>query len=98
MQARMLACPNFINGEWTTGAEGKSEVRSPAHCQVIGEITRPSRAQIDSAIEAASQAQLEWAKLPIKERSKVLFNFRNILLREADAISRLKSSESGKNF
>jgi malonate-semialdehyde dehydrogenase (acetylating)/methylmalonate-semialdehyde dehydrogenase len=55
-------------------------------------------AQINTSIEAAARAQKEWGNLPIKERSKVLFNFRNILIREQDAISHLKSAESGKTF
>jgi malonate-semialdehyde dehydrogenase (acetylating)/methylmalonate-semialdehyde dehydrogenase len=34
----------------------------------------------------------------MKERAKVLFNFRNILLRDIDMIAHVKSSESGKTF
>lgn len=58
----------------------------------------PSKAQIHRAMESAARAQAEWGRLPVKERSKTLFAFRNILLRDLDEISKLKSSESGKTF
>ncbi len=58
----------------------------------------PGPIQVGQALEAAHAAQLDWGRWPLKERAKVLFNFRNILLRELDEISRLKSSESGKTF
>jgi malonate-semialdehyde dehydrogenase (acetylating) / methylmalonate-semialdehyde dehydrogenase len=93
-----LTCHNFISGKWTPGTGPKQDVMSPYDGRKIGEFTVPSLAQIQSAIEAADRAQASWARLPIKERSKVLFNFRNILLRDSDAITHLKSAECGKTF
>lgn len=94
----MVQCHNFIGGAWVAGESGATAVHSPHTGKKIGEYTSPSASQIARAIEAAAGAQKEWGRLPIKERSKVLFNFRNILLRDIDDISRLKSSESGKTF
>ncbi len=92
----MVTCHNYINGEWVVGLSGGHDIFAPASGKKIGEFTAPSKTQIDQAIEHAAASQIEWAKLPIKERSKVLFNFRNILLRELNAIAELKSSECGK--
>ncbi len=89
---------NFIGGEWVKGTAGTLEVRSPYNGSVIGEMSVPSAAQISSAIEAAHAAQAEWGRTPPKERARVLFNFRNILLRDLDTIAHIKSSESGKAF
>lgn len=94
----IVSCSNFINGEWVTGEEGKLSVVSPYNGKKIGEVSLPSAAQVKSALEAAEKAQHEWAKTPMKERAQVLFNFRNILLRDQDKISHLKASESGKTF
>jgi malonate-semialdehyde dehydrogenase (acetylating) / methylmalonate-semialdehyde dehydrogenase len=93
-----LTCHNFISGAWTPGTGPRQEVLSPFNGRKIGEFTVPGLSQIHDAIEAADRAQFAWARLPIKERSKVLFNFRNILLRDADAIAHLKSAECGKTF
>ncbi len=95
---QLVICHNFINGAWIQGEKSSQEVVSPYNGQKIGQISTPSTSQIDLAIQSASLAQKSWSKLPIKERSKILFQFRNILLREQDEISHLKSSESGKTF
>jgi malonate-semialdehyde dehydrogenase (acetylating)/methylmalonate-semialdehyde dehydrogenase len=94
----MLTCPNFINGQWVKGEASSQDVLSPYDGKKLGEFSVPTSKQIDQGIQSASVAQKSWSKLPIKERSKVLFEFRNILLRDQDAISKLKSQECGKTF
>lgn len=89
---------NFISGRWTPGTEGTVEVHSPYNGKSIGSVSVPSAKQIDEAIKAADAAQKDWGRTPMKERAKVLFNFRNILLRDIDMIAHVKSSESGKTF
>lgn len=96
--SEVVACPNFIGGEWVKGEEGKLDIKSPYNGKKIGEATLPSRSQIQNALKKAEAAQIEWARTPMKERARVLFDFRNILLRDLDKISHLKSSESGKVF
>jgi malonate-semialdehyde dehydrogenase (acetylating)/methylmalonate-semialdehyde dehydrogenase len=93
-----VVCDNFISNTWVPGDSGTQDVISPYNGRKIGSFSIPSETQIASAIEGAAKAQKDWGKLPIKERSKVLFNFRNILLRDQDEITHLKSSESGKTF
>src|SRR3989344_7176537 len=93
-----IICHNFIKGSWVSGEQGSQGVNSPYNGKKIGQFSIPSTKQIDQSIEIADEAQKNWSKLPIKERSKVLFNFRNILIRDQDEIAHLKSSESGKTF
>ncbi len=94
----LVVCDNFIHGAWVSGEQGNQEVISPSTGKKIGQYSIPLKSQIDYAIKVAEVAQRLWAKLPIKERSKILFEFRHILLREQDEIARLKSAESGKTF
>lgn len=93
-----VICHNMINGAWVTGIEGQQDIRSPYNHSVIGQVSIPSLDQVNKAIEAANEAQKEWGRTPVKQRSAVLFNFRNILMRDIDKIAHLKSSESGKTF
>lgn len=88
----------LIAGQWVMGESGQTPIHSPYNGSLIGQSSEPSSAQIETALVAAASAQKEWARLPIKERSKILFNFRNILVRDLDEISHLKSCESGKTF
>lgn len=89
---------NFIGGEWIKGDSGVQEIFSPYSGTKIGSVTIPSVVQIQVAITKAQEAQKEWGKTPMKERAKVLFDFRNILLRDIDTITHVKSSESGKTL
>lgn len=93
-----LTFGSFINGEFQNNYSQKLVVRSPYNNSVLGEVGVSSTAEIDQAIQDASMAQKSWAQTPIKERSKVMFEFRNILMRDIDKISNLKSLESGKTF
>lgn len=94
----LVACDNMIGGAWEPGENGTHEVRSPYHGRKIGHTTTPSPAQIDRAIQLAGEAQKPWGALPHKERARVLFRFREILLRDQDEIAGLKASECGKTF
>ncbi len=102
MRATLPAAPVhadcFIAGEWVKGTTNESPVISPYSGKPIGNLTEPDAAQIARAVEAAEVAQRDWAKMPIKERSKILYEFRNILLRDLEEISHLKAAESGKTF
>ena len=62
-------------------------VFSPYTNTIIGEFSDSAPEDIASAIERAQEAQKEWALTPLKERTKIMFNFREILLRDLDEIS-----------
>lgn len=93
-----VICHNLINGEWIKGEGGNPDVLSPYNGKKIGTVSIPTQHQIEIAIQAAADAQVKWGQTPAKERAQVLFNFRNILLRDLDQISHLKSAECGKTF
>ncbi len=94
----VISCSNFINGEWVQGTGGTSDIISPYNGKKIGHVTIPSLDQIKEALNAAEKAQVEWGKSPLKERARVLFNFREILIRDLNDMAHLKASESGKTF
>jgi len=96
--AEIINCQNFINGEFVSGDGEIIQVISPYTGKPIGEFLSTSQIIVDSAINDALVAQHAWAEVPMKERTKVMFNFRNILIRDLDEMAHLKSSESGKNF
>jgi malonate-semialdehyde dehydrogenase (acetylating)/methylmalonate-semialdehyde dehydrogenase len=48
------------------------------------------------AIEKASKSFEVWGNTPIKERTQIMFNFRQILLRDLDKIAQVISLENGK--
>jgi malonate-semialdehyde dehydrogenase (acetylating)/methylmalonate-semialdehyde dehydrogenase len=93
-----LSADCFISGRWVKGTAGTHPVISPYSGQIIGDYSAPGPEQIEEALSAAQAAQKDWARAPLKERARILFDFRNILLRDLEEISHLKASESGKTL
>jgi malonate-semialdehyde dehydrogenase (acetylating)/methylmalonate-semialdehyde dehydrogenase len=98
LPTEIINCQNFVGGKFVNGNGEKVQVVSPYNGKPIGEFSSATKADVDAAAKQAAEAQKLWAEVPMKERTKVMFNFRNILLRDLEAISHLKSSESGKTF
>ncbi len=87
---------NYIGGKWTPGQGEKRIVISPYTNTIIGEFKESTKKQINDAVKKAHSGHLEWAQRSLKERTQVMFKFREILLRDIDKISNVISSESGK--
>ncbi len=96
--SQVISCQNFVNGKFVNGSGEKIQVVSPYNGKPIGEFFSTTSAEVNLAASAAASAQKLWADVPMKERTKVMFNFRNILLRDLEEIAHLKSAESGKNL
>jgi malonate-semialdehyde dehydrogenase (acetylating)/methylmalonate-semialdehyde dehydrogenase len=94
----VIQCQNFIGGKFQSGSGAKVEVKSPYNGKLIGEFKSTTPEEVKAAVLQAKAAQADWAQVPLKERTKVMFNFRQILIRDLDEIAHLKSSESGKSF
>jgi malonate-semialdehyde dehydrogenase (acetylating)/methylmalonate-semialdehyde dehydrogenase len=93
-----IACFNFINNEQSSGSGASYKVVSPYNNTVIGEYKDSTPLEVDIAVKGAHNAQKEWGLTPIKERTKVMFNLKNILTREMDIISNIIAIESGKTL
>lgn len=93
-----MECLNFSGGQWQKGSGSSFEIISPYNNQVIGKSTQSSSKDVDFAATQAQEAFLGWSSTSLKERSQIMFNFRNLLLRDIDKISNCVSSESGKTL
>jgi len=93
-----VSVKNFVRGQFVSATGPALQVRSPYNGRVIGEMKCTTPAEVDEAVRAAQEAQGAWAQVPVKERTKILFQFREILLRDLEAISHMKSAESGKTL
>lgn len=98
MPDKKMELLNFICGKWKQGTGNSISVFSPYNNSLIGEGKELKSKEINEAIVFASEAQKSWAKKPLKERTKVMFNLRDILLERLEEISQLKALESGKTF
>ena len=87
----------FINGEWlrpTTLAT--TPVFNPSSGEVIGSTPVSTANEVNAAVEAAHAAFNGWLETPPAERARVLFRYRELLLKNFDELAALVSREHGK--
>ena len=94
----MIECFNYCGGEWQKPSGEELRVVSPYNNKVIGCAYASTMRDIDNVVTAAATAQKAWGETPIKERSQVLFRFREILLAELKDIAACTSNECGKTL
>lgn len=89
---------NFINGHFKSSESGKLDVISPLDGKVISAVPLSTYADLDAAVQAAQKAFKAWSALTLKERSQYIFRYRNLLLRDREALSALIRLENGKTL
>lgn len=90
---------NYINGSWTKpSTTNYFNVINPATGQVIAKTPLGTKADVDSAARAASEALPAWRRTPVNDRVQYLFKLRNLMRENADEIGKLITNEAGKTF
>ena len=76
---------HFINGKPVSGASGRwGDVFNPATGERARRVALASAAEVDQAVRAARAAFPGWAATPPLTRARVMFKFRELLLRDED--------------
>jgi malonate-semialdehyde dehydrogenase (acetylating)/methylmalonate-semialdehyde dehydrogenase len=90
---------NYINGSWTKpNVKEYLDVINPATGQVIAKTPLGTKADVESAAKAASDAFPEWRRTPVNDRVQYLFKLRNLMRENHDEIAKLITNEAGKTF
>ncbi len=90
-------CQNLIAGNWQE-SNGQEErlLFSPYSGAALGSVPISTISEVSLAAQAAAEAFEGWRDLPIKERSRPLFRFRELLLENLETLSNCAAWESGK--
>ncbi|MFL5815851.1 MAG: aldehyde dehydrogenase family protein, partial [Bdellovibrionia bacterium] len=91
-----LTAPCFIGGRFVEGNGDRFEITSPWFGSTVGESRESTQDDLNLTVNIAREAYAKWSQTPIKERTQVMFNFREILLRDIEKISQVVSLENGK--
>jgi aldehyde dehydrogenase (NAD+) len=91
---------NFINGQWTDSASGKTVPNvNPANTDdIIGHAPQSSRQEAQAAIAAAAAAFPAWRNTPAPQRGRLVAKTMEICSRYKDEIARTMTREEGKIF
>ncbi|MFG2622168.1 aldehyde dehydrogenase family protein [Streptomyces sp. NPDC048507] len=85
----------YVGGEWVEPAGGHYEVIDPADESVVGLAPEASRAQVEEAARAASEAFGAWSRTEPRERAAILDRAADIMQREFEPWAELARAETG---
>ena len=72
-------------------------IHNPVDNSVLAAIPVCTAEDVNEAVRRAKLAQLEWAKVPARERSKILFRFHDLLLEHQEEVLDIVQLETGKS-
>jgi betaine-aldehyde dehydrogenase len=88
---------NFIDGEWTAPAEGRTEgVLNPATGEEIAKAPLSTEEDVDRAVKAARRAFETWSVTTPMERSNALLKLADALEERAEELGRIEATNAGK--
>lgn len=87
----------FIDGQWVSAdSQSTMDVVNPATGDVIGTVPAMGRIEACRSIDAAHRAFPKWARLPAKERAKILRRWFDLIIENKQALATLLTAEQGK--
>ncbi|HYM43989.1 MAG TPA: 5-carboxymethyl-2-hydroxymuconate semialdehyde dehydrogenase [Steroidobacteraceae bacterium] len=86
---------HLIDGKPVAGA-GYFETVNPATQQVLAEVARGGTAEVAAAVAAAKAAFPAWAGRPASERAKLLRRLGDLIARDAAALARIETEDTGQ--
>src|SRR5512134_3310965 len=92
----MLDTQMLIGSKFVAGSEKPEAVVNPKTEGTIVELPDASPAQVDAAVEAATEAFKSWSRTTPAERSGLLLKLADAIDREAEAFATLEALNTGK--
>jgi len=87
----------FANGQWHLSRANKyMDIFDPSTGEVIAQTPCCTNDEVNFAIESAKNAFPEWSQTPAFKRTQVLFNFRDLLIKNMDELTHIVAREHGK--
>ncbi|MEV0741214.1 NAD-dependent succinate-semialdehyde dehydrogenase [Streptomyces sp. NPDC050549] len=87
----------YIAGEWCQGGTGRTApIVNPATEKVIGDVPLATTADLDRALDAATEGFRTWRNTPMAKRSAILHAAADLITERAPEIGRIMTREQGK--
>ncbi|MFT3787046.1 MAG: aldehyde dehydrogenase family protein [Tepidisphaeraceae bacterium] len=90
---------SLVNGQWSPGTSGRSgTVYNPSHGTTLATVPYASAADAAKAVEAAHAAFAAWTETPVVERVRVLYKFRELLMKNFEALRRPSRGSTARRW
>ena len=88
---------HLINGKHVPSTSGRtSPVFNPATGEQTAELGLASVEEVDAVVASSKAAFAEWRQVSIARRTKIMFAFRELVVKNTDEIARRLTAEHGK--
>lgn len=87
---------NFVDNKWISGEGIMMTSNNPATDEILWEGREASKAQVNLACQAASQAFKVWSEFAFETRLEMLTRFQKIIERKHKILSEILAKENGK--
>lgn len=91
----------FINNEWLDAQSGETfKTYNPANGEVLAEVALANEADVDVAVQAASDAfyQGPWGSMLAGDRANLLYKLADLIDQHADVLAELEVLDNGKPY
>lgn len=93
----LLETRAYVNGEWVQSNE-QFDVINPSTNEKIASVSDMNVADVKQAIECAYAAKTDWVAKTGKERSKILRDWHDLMVENADDLATILTAEMGKPY
>lgn len=90
-----MELPHYINGEFVT-SEPKFEKLYPAANTPVATVSEGKEAEVDAAVDVASEAFKTWGKMSAKERQPLLKAFAEGIRNHTDELAQIETYDVGR--
>ncbi|MFC4764384.1 betaine-aldehyde dehydrogenase [Dyella koreensis] len=89
----------YIHGALVDATSGETfDVVNPANGEVLAQVQRASKADVERAVESAEEGQRAWAAMTAMQRSRILRRAVDILRERNDELALLETENTGKAY
>jgi malonate-semialdehyde dehydrogenase (acetylating)/methylmalonate-semialdehyde dehydrogenase len=89
----------YRNGQFVPSAgPAPFEVRDPATQELVGAVPEMTEAEFDEAVALARDAFVEWRRVPVQQRQRVMLKFQQAIRDRTEDLAYLVSLENGKTL
>jgi lactaldehyde dehydrogenase/glycolaldehyde dehydrogenase len=96
MSIAQAEAPLYIAGSWRKASGPPIDVFDPRNERVLASPLSATAAEVHEALEAATQAQRDWARRPAAERGTLIRAAADLIVEHGEMLARLVSEEVGK--
>ncbi len=89
---------NLIGNRWEQSVGDPLPIFNPATGNAIDHVPNSTPQEVDTAVQAAAAASSDWARVPVMQRTALMFRFKAILEQHVDDLARLITQHHGKTL